>query len=673
MRSRYFATCVSLVALAFLIVTGLAIWVVAAQFPQAPLPGHSSGVTSVVFSPDGKTLASASSDDTIRLWRVSERKIVQTLKCNMGGVNGLAYSPDGQILASAGSDGTVRLWSMPGGVLQRTLAGHSASVQAVAFSPDGRTLASASWDGTIKLWSPSNGSLSGTIDAAVRVTDVLSLERRNFRLNSVAFAPDGHTLASGGDNGVVIQWNLDTSGDYRDISRKGIIVEGSLRFSAGSDLISTTVAYSPDGKYLASGTSATQRPLLYSVAEGMSADFVANAPAPGFGGRGRRKEQTVIAFSHSGEVIAVNSYDRIWFVRSIDNERLQELQAHTAEVTSLAFSPDGRTLASGSADGTVGLWRVASVNSLATPTPMPTSAASTTLKAPESAYRLAYSPDGRTLAIETYVSKRVQLFDIRSRQILHTFDIGFWIGGMAFSPDNQLLAIADADGKVEMWSVQDGVLLYTLRRSPSSLGGVAFSPDGRSLAVVSNENLVLLWSVKDRKLLHTLESTGSPEDQSPNDPGVTLVPIMSLAFSPDGQALVAVSSNAVVHTWNLSDGHLLTRVLLNKPARTITISGSIVGPTLGLWSVRGVSLVYSSPISSDLLGQVTPIVLSPDSTLVASEAAQNQVGLWSARDGTLIRTFWGHKQGLLSLAFSPDGRSLASGASDRTMRIWPVK
>ena len=204
------------------------LWDTAAGQCTATLNGHDNAVMSVSWSPDGKTLASGSSDQTIKLWDVAAGQCTATLSGHTGTVNGLSWSPDGKLLASSSSDNSVKLWDVSTGQCTSTFAGHLDEVTSVSFSPEGRTLASSSRDNTIKVWDLATGQCTATLTG------------HGGPVYRVAWSPDGKTLASGGSDKTIKLWDVATG-------------QSTATLTGHAGAVSS-VSWSPDGMTLASGS-----------------------------------------------------------------------------------------------------------------------------------------------------------------------------------------------------------------------------------------------------------------------------------------------------------------------------------------------------------------------------------------------------------------------------------
>jgi WD40 repeat protein/Flp pilus assembly protein TadD len=315
------------------------------------LKGHTDSVLSVAFSPDGRRIASASWDGTVKVWDTSAGQEIRTLVGHTGEVWNVAYGPDGHHLASASSDGTVKLWDTAAGQEFRTLKGHTGPVYSVAYSPDGHRLASASSDGTVKLWDAATGRVIRTLKGYA--TGV-----------GVAFSPDGRRIASASVDQTVKLWDTATGQEIRTL--------------VGHTNALLSVAFSPDGRRIASA-SVDQSVKLWDAATGQ----------PTLTLTGHASGVNSVAFSPDGQRLASASGDRT--VKLWDAATGQEIRTltggHAFIVQSVAFSADGRRLASASEDGTVKLWDAATWQDVLT------------LKGRTGGVRsVAFSPDGQRLA-----------------------------------------------------------------------------------------------------------------------------------------------------------------------------------------------------------------------------------------------------------------------------------
>ncbi len=282
--------------------------------------GHWDGINQVRFSPDGNLLATATDEDLVRVWRVSDGTPILALEGHRDDVTSAVFAPDGRTLVSGSDDETVRVWLVENGSLVRTLEGHEDDVTSVAFSRDGLLIASGSNDNTVRVWRAQDGM----------VLDVLGIEDD---VTSLDFSPDGQALAIGSNDNTVRVWRVG-----------GVPSFQSLEGHSGDV---TDVAFSPDGQVLAS-----------SSVDGTVRLWGVNGGAPLAVLRNHRDGATGVAFSPDGQVLASSANDstvRLW--RVSDGASLRVLEGFRDDATGVAFSPDGTTLAAGSDDTTVRLWQ----------------------------------------------------------------------------------------------------------------------------------------------------------------------------------------------------------------------------------------------------------------------------------------------------------------------------
>ncbi|WP_093774150.1 PD40 domain-containing protein [Streptomyces sp. yr375] len=576
-----------------------------------PLLGHTGAVYLTSFSPDGKLLATASYDRTVRLWDVSDRSHPKPLGRPLTGhtswVSSAVFSPDGHTLASAGDDGTVRLWDVRDPAHPRSLGapltGHTGTIYLLAFSPDGRTLASAGEDHTVRLWNTADPARVRPLGAP--------LTGHGAAVRSVAFSPDGKLLAAGGDDNTIRLWN---TADPRRPEPVGKALTGHTDTVHSLD-------FSPDGLTLASG-SADDTIRLWNVTDPRRATQI-GAPIPGHTG-----PVWSVAFSPDGSLLAAASADStasLWNVRDPEfpSQVGEPLAGGSGEMYALGFSPDGRTLATGSGDNKVRLWSIPTSDMIGR--------------------NGVFRPDGKVLATAAR-DGRIRLWNVESPGRPVSLSEAFMPKDSgdrqpAFSPDGRTLAVLSPDRAVYLWNVTDpthpvssGPPIPLQTRFMGS-DALSFSPDGRILATAYDDRRIQLWNVADPSHVVPL---GAP---LAGHKGY----INALVFSPDGHTLASGSADGTIRLWDVTDPGRTTP--LGKP-----LTGHVAPVNTLAYSPDGHTLASGSDDDTVRLWNITD---PADATRLGSPLT-------------------GHSEAVVSLTYSRDGRTLASGGDDNTVRLWNV-
>ncbi len=360
--------------------------------------GHKGSVYSVSFSPDGKTIATTSSDNTTRLWNL-QGQLIQAFIGHQGSVLSVSFSPDGKTIATASSDNTARLWNLQGQLIQEFI-GHEGSVISVSFSPDGKTIATASSDNTARLWNLQGQLIQEFIGHQVPV-------------NSVSFSPDGKTIATASSDNTARLWNLQGQLIREFKGYKGSVI---------------SVSFSPDGKTIATA-SLDNTVRLWNLQGQLIQEL-----------KWHQGFVRSVSFSPDGKTIATASSDNTARLWNLQGQLIQEFIGHEGSVISVSFSPDGKTIATASLDNTARLWNLQGQ-------------LIQELKWHQGFVRsVSFSPDGKTIATASS-DNTARLWNLQGQLIQEFIGHEGSVISVSFSPDGKTIATASLDNTARLWGL----------------------------------------------------------------------------------------------------------------------------------------------------------------------------------------------------------------------------
>ncbi|BAU14339.1 YD repeat protein [Leptolyngbya sp. NIES-3755] len=569
------------------------------------LQEHQDKVNGVAFSRDGKRIATASDDTTVKLWTV-EGELIKSLSCEQekrcSAFTSVAFTNDDRLLATS-QNGKIYVWNSAGELI-KTLSGQTQGIENVAIGKS--AIASASWDNTIRLW-----TLSGD---AIKTPQL----RHKGAVYTVSFSSDGQSLASAGEHGDVKLWTIEgkllKQWKAHETQINSLSFSGDLLASASGDgtvklwkdgtLIRTlnsrngqvySVSFSPDGRTIASahqdGTVKQWR-----VSDGREINVFT----------GHKGAIYSVSFSPDGKVLASSSYDNSVKLWKLENPLRRVLRGHTAEVNSVRFSPNGQQLVSASQDGSIKLWDVNG------------RFLSTIASHPNWFQSAVFSPDGSMIAAASR-DRTIKLLK-PDGTLLNTFTGHTGrVYNIAFSPDGQTLLSTSYDASIRLWNLQ-GTVLKTIRGHSGRIYSAEFSQDGTTIVSAGGDETVRLWNRQGKQLQQMNAHSGR---------------VYNAEISPDNQRIVSGGNDGVLRYWDFqgkesiaakSDGGSIYSIAISSDSQTIA-TGHQDG-TIQLWDRKG-NLLRTLRGHT---GIVEGLSFSPNSDrFLASASRDKTIILWEWR------------------------------------------
>ena len=602
--------------------------------------GHSQRSDSLAFSPDNRYLASASSDATIRIWDALNGNELRVLKGHTTGVRCVAFSADGQLLASGGTDGKVKLWEVASGKELASADSHKGRVNTVAFSRDGKLLASGGIDNAIKVW-----------DVAAK-TEVRTLTGHSGWVTALAFGADNQTLISGSADRNLKLWNLTTGQTMQTAAQTEVVTclainpSGVLLVSGGTDstvrfwhlpqLSAEPASFRTDaGRVVTVSFNLSGSQVFAASSERITKRFdLASRTATQLSAEPDRTEKyETAAVSSDGQRLAISAGTRDLEVHSFDDFTNPVLLTSRANpVRAVAFSNDGRWMATGNQDTSATLWDVFAGRAVANLTGNEGSLIS-----------VAFSADSQLLATGSQggIIRLIEVVGAREVRKWQAHDGG--VNSIVFTADGKLITCS-SDQTIKVWDASGG--LVTTIKQTKEINSLSLSGDGKLLASGSSDGVIKLWDATNWRELRSLPAHSGA--------------VFAVNFSNDGKLLASGGADKTIKLWQAADGQSVG-TSSNSTSAIYSLVFSADDKLLAAGNSDGVVKLLDASTGSTRMtltgasGSANGLNFSDNGNWLISAHDDGSVRIWATATGQLTVTALSLRESSDWLVVTPEG------------------
>jgi len=686
------------------------------QEPKLILPiGHFLGVSSAVFSPDGKRMVTTALDNTAKIWDIETGRLLANLRGHTDTLYSSNYSPDGKKIVTTSEDGTAKIWDANTALLLTNLIGHTGKVYQVEFSPDGKKILTNSDNAKAKIWDAASGKLLSDLDG------------HTLPINSLCFSSDGKKIITASDDYTAKIWDAESGKLLIDLK--------------GHSLELWSSAFSPDGKKIITG-SADSTARIWDGGSGVLLAIL----------KGHTNAIKFVDFSADGKRVLTGSDDGTAKIWNAENgnllfdllgkkmEAVNKTQSYYPDIVSAAqFSPDGKKVLTVYLDSSVKIWDAVTgkllknikrkhiyVNtasfskdgkrfSLALATgnieiyDIEKGNLFADLKGEANyIYTIQYSSDNKRILISTSRGP-AKLCDAETGALvaaLITNNKSQWALWGSFSPDGKKIVATSIDGVTRVWDANNGVHLWDLKKNNTRTVQPQFSADGKKIFTVSSDSSFNIWDVTTGKMLLDIKDsknkinyiTLSRNDKrilsssikdtaykiwdaengrlisQLNDPGKKII---SAQLNPSGEKVLTTSTDSKVQIWDANTGSVLLNIKESANYKYWTnfspdgknIFSKLQDSTVKIWDTETGRLLLNLKTHSYFFNQV----FSPDGKRFLCGMDNGSIEIRDLKNGEIVREFKGHTAAVMRLEYSPDGKRFVSASQDGTAKIWDVE